>query len=71
MTRPPIFDSTADAAEFLAQHDKLSHYLTACQYARLVQFMYETSDGDIGLPALLLQFFRGEIRRLDEILSGN
>jgi hypothetical protein len=71
MTRPPIFDSTADAAEYLAQHDKLGHYLTVCQHARFIAFLHETSDGDIGLPALLLQFFRGEIMRLDEILNGD
>ena len=68
MTRPPIFDSTADAAEFLAQHSSLGHYLIVCQYGRFVQFMHETSDGDIGLPALLLQFLGIRLRR-DDLVS--
>jgi hypothetical protein len=70
MTRPPIFDSTADAAEYLAQHDKLSSYLSVSQYARLIEFLAETADGDISLPAILTAFFRGEIERFDEITNG-
>ena len=70
MTRPPIFDSTEGAAEYLAQHDKLSFYLTVTQYSRFVEFLAETADGDASLPAILLEFFRGEIERFDEIVSG-
>jgi hypothetical protein len=50
MARPPIFDSMADAAEFLAQHNNLGHYLTVCQYARFIQFLYEISDSVPQLP---------------------
>ena len=70
MTRPPVFDSTEDAAEYLAQHDKLSFYLTVTQYGRFVEFLAETADGDASLPAIMLEFFRGEIERFDEIVNG-
>jgi hypothetical protein len=70
MKRSPIFETTADAAEFLAQHDRLAHFLTVCQYARFLEFLCEASDGDTALPALLLEFFRGELSRLDNIVNG-
>jgi hypothetical protein len=71
MTRPPVFDSTEDAAEYLAQHDKLSFYLTVTQYGRLIEFVYLWADGGTSLPALTLSFFRGEIERFDELVNGD
>jgi hypothetical protein len=70
MTRPPVFDSTEDAAAYLLEHGIIGHYLTPAQYARLVEFAYLWADGGTSLPALFLAFYRGEIERFDQIVSG-
>ena len=70
MTRPPRFENAEDAAQFLLEHGDIGHFLTVEQFSRFVEFLAETADGDASLPAILLEFFRGEIERFDEIVSG-
>jgi hypothetical protein len=70
MTRPPIFDSTADAAEFLVQHGEIGHYLTIEQYRRFLEFLFLWADGGTSLPVIMMEFYRGEIERFDEIVNG-
>jgi hypothetical protein len=71
MAIPPVFATTSDAAEYLAQHGKIGHYLTVAQYSRLVAFAFLWADGGTSLSALMLEFYRGEIQRLDEIIGDN
>jgi hypothetical protein len=35
-----------------------------------VEFTYLWADGGTSLPALFLAFYRGEIERFDQIVSG-
>jgi hypothetical protein len=68
---PPIFNDTAEVAEFLAQHDKFGHFLVIHQYCRFIEFLHQWSDGGTSLPALMMEFFRREIERLDRINNGD
>jgi hypothetical protein len=38
--------------------------------APFIEFIYHQADGDMPLPSLVLQFFRGKIERIDRELGG-
>ena len=71
MAMPPVFATIGDAAEYLVEHGEIGHYLTVPQYGQFLEFTYLWADGGTSLPALMLELFRGEIERLDEITNGD
>ena len=71
MAIPPVFATIGNAARYLLQHGEIGNFVTPLQYNRLIEFVYLWGDGGTSLPALMLEFYRGEIERLDEITNDD
>ena len=69
MPIPPRFETVEQASEFMLEHDALTAVLTPHQFGRLIGFIFTWADGESSLPLLVIEFYRTEIQRLDNIIN--